>query len=323
MRTFHYEIPLSGDLPTSTTGMLDFTHYLEQGLKDGPDCLMAYCIFPSDSDVLESISLKGQNGQFTSLNLFTYTKLYEGSENDLKACVAENLAMASEEACLKTPVTVNGNMIDHGLTGENPDILYHITEADRLPDILQNGLIPGNGSNHYKDMENHTYLCEGVDIAPWLCALPHLKHPAVVKVNTKDIPSLEPGRFFTDRSYIPDGYGEYRTKGTIPPSAIQKIDLTENTDLSNIIRGQMKDACTLALDKDSRNEVTRGLSRLSELGFDNLSSLPEEGNERYPWDNPEIAENTNKTIEALPWDDPKSFEDAINAISWDEPKQER
>ena len=166
MRTFHYEIPLSGDLPTSTTGMLDFTHYLEQGLKDGPDCLMAYCIFPSDSDVLENISLKGKNGQFTSLNLFTYTKLYEGSENDLKACVAENLAMASEEACLKTPVTVNGEVKDHGLTGENPEVLYHITEVDRLPDILQNGLIPGNGSNHYKDMENHTYLCEGWILRP-------------------------------------------------------------------------------------------------------------------------------------------------------------
>ena len=94
MRTFHYEIPLSGELPTSTTGMSDFTYYLENGLKDGPDCLMAYCIFPSDSDVLESVSLKGKNGQFTSLSLFTYTKLYEGSENDLKNCVAENLAMA-------------------------------------------------------------------------------------------------------------------------------------------------------------------------------------------------------------------------------------
>lgn len=305
MRTFHYEIPLSGDLPTSTTGMLDFTHYLEQGLKDGPDCLMAYCIFPSDSDVLESISLKEQNGHFTSLNLFTYTKLYEGSENDLKACVAENLAMASEEACLKTPITVNGEVKDHGLTGENPEVLYHITEADRLPDILQNGLIPGNGSNHYKDMENHTYLCEGVDIAPWLCALPHLEHPVILKVNTKDISGLEPGRFFTDRSYIPDGYGEYRTKGTIPPSAIQKVDLTDAPLLSDVMHAQMEEACSLAQDKGSRDEVVRGLSRFSELGLTDLPSLPEEGNDMYPWD------------------DLKSFEDAVNALPWDEPEQER
>lgn len=77
----------------------------------------------------------------------------------------------------------------------------------------------------------------------------------------------------------------------------------------------MKDACTLALDKDSRTEVTRGLSRLSELDFDNLSSLSEEGNERYPWDDPEITESINKVIEALPWNDPESFEDAINALS--------
>lgn len=323
MRTFHYEIPLSGELPTSTTGMSDFTYYLENGLKDGPDCLMAYCIFPSDSDVLESVSLKGKNGQFTSLSLFTYTKLYEGSENDLKNCVAENLAMASEEACLKTPVAVNGEVLDHGLTGENPKILYHITEADRLPDIEKNGLIPGNGSNHYKDMEDHIYLCKGVDIAPWLCALPHLEHPVILKIETKDIPGLEPGRFFTDRSYITDGYGEYRTKSIIPASAIQKVDLTDAPLLSDAIHAQMEEICTLALDKISRNEVARGLSRLSELGLNKLPSLPEEGNERYPWDDPEIAENVNKAIEALPWDDPKSFEDAINALSWDEPKQER
>ena len=102
----------------------------------------------------------------------------------------------------------------------------------------------------------------------WLCALPHLEHPAIIKVNTKDIPDLEPDRFFTNRSYISDGYGEYRTKGTIPPSTIQKINPTEDTDLSDVIHDQIKDACTLALDKGSRDEVTRGLSQLSELGFD-------------------------------------------------------
>ena len=305
MRTFHYEIPLSGELPTSTTGMLDFTHHLEEGLKDGPDCLMAYCIFPSDSDVLESISLKGQNGQFTALSLFTYTKLYEGTENDLKNCVAENLAMASEEACLKAPVTVNGEVTDHGLTGENPEVLYHITEADHLSNIEKNGLIPRNGSNHYKDMEDHTYLCEGVDIAPWLCVLPHLEHPVILKIETKDIPGLEPGRFFTDRSYIPDGYGEYRTKGVIPASAIQKVDLADAPLLSDAIHAQIEEACTLALDKGSRDEVARGLSRFSELGLTDLPSLREEGNDLYPWD------------------DAKSFEDAINSLPWDEPGQER
>ena len=109
----------------------------------------------------------------------------------------------------------------------------------------------------------------------------------------------------TVQVYIPDSYGECRTKGTIPPSAIQNVDLTDAPLLSDAMHAQMEEACSLVQDKGGRDEVVRGFSRFSELGLTNLPSLPEEGNGMYPRD------------------DPKSFEDAINSLPWDEPKQSR
>lgn len=60
--------------------------------------------------------------------------------------------------------------------------------------------------------------------------------------------------------YIPDGYGEYRTKGTIPPLAIQKVNLTNAPLLSDAVHAQMEEACSLVQDKGSRDEVVRGFS---------------------------------------------------------------
>lgn len=83
------------------------------------------------------------------------------------------------------------------------------------------------------------------------------------------------------------------------------MDLTDALVLSDAVHAQMEEVCSLAQDKGSRDKVVRSLSRFSELDLTDLPSLPEEGNDMYPWD------------------DPKNFEDAISSLPWDELEQSR
>lgn len=259
IQTYKYRFPATGlasDMPTFTENIL------EENLKNGPECLMAYCIFPSDSDILDKVTIDVENGKITAINLHTYTQLWEDMDDDFKACVQENLNEIS------AGITLSGSVEALGLEGDLPAKLYHITEKENINSIMQNGLIPKTGENNYKNMENYVYLCDRKDLAPWLSILKHMDHPVILEVDTAGLNGVEPGRMFKDRDYIPEGYGEYRTTESVPISSIKTIDFEkEYDDLSTELREKISNQLNLAASADEISEANAGLHRLLYMGI--------------------------------------------------------
>ena len=314
MKVYRYELPFNGPHSLSSASLQILRDHLEENLKDGPDCLMAWCIFPPDGEVVEKAAIdmrETEDGIAGSIVLTTYSKLYHGCEKELLDCVAENLKTAAEETANRTgePISLklDGGVLSLGLTGDMPDTLYHITEASRLPDIKRQGLVPGNGRNHYKDMDAHTYLCEEKDLAAWLCVLPHVKNPVILKIDAASLDSIESGRFFNDRDAFPEGYGEYRTGDPIPPSAVAEVNLAAEPDLRERLSADLRRAVRTG--KDSA-EVAAGLARFANMGLKDLYNT-------YTRE-PEKAPGWEPLKGPSPWDDPDAFEEAVADLPWDD-----
>lgn len=266
MQTYKYHLPVKGSkdtIPVFTASML------KDELIDGSDCLMAYCIFPTDSAIVDYVDFDIDKEDITAINLHTYTQLWEGMESDLKDCLQTNLAKIAPN------LVITGDIEALGLEGSIPDVLYHITERGRLSDIMKEGLTPDIGRNNYKNMEKQVSLTDKKDVAPWLCILKHLDDPVILEVDTRDVTSIETGRVFKDRSYVPEGYGEYRSKDIIPVSAVSQIALGENQftkDLKAAVIKQVECSKTA----DEFEEVKTGMKRLEYLGLMNESEVQEQ-----------------------------------------------
>ena len=275
MQTYKYRFPAIGQLdPYSATEYLDM---LESSLKDSPDCLMSYCIFPSDSDILDHVELDmDRDGYISGIELHTYTRLWDGMENDLKNCMKENLAAMAEEfdeeigedICLEGPVQALGR------EGDIPKTLYHITDRKNLDAILTEGLVPDIGANNYKNMEPYVHLAEKDSVAPWMAILKHVDDPVILQIDTEDLEGFETGRIFTDREFTkPDGYGEWRTAEAVPASNIQEAELTDafKADLLSQTLTQINRAISV----DEKAETMTGAVRLMQMGItdDSLKNL--------------------------------------------------
>lgn len=260
MKTYGYRFSASG----KAEDILPFTEAeFENTLRDSPDCLGTYCIFPSDSDILESASFGIEGDDVTSVTIRTYTELYEGSEDDLKECVACCLAEAAPSVAIK------GDVEAMGMEGDVSDVLYHITERANLESIQKDGIIPANGKNHYKDDSNHIYLAERKDLAAWMCIIPHLDDPVILEVDAAGL-DIQPGRHFSDRPYLDkEGYGEYRTSQTVPAEAVKEVPL--DGPLGTMI-GQ---AVKVYQERDNGSgEPARGMARLEKAGYMDIDDLP-------------------------------------------------
>lgn len=298
MNTYKYQFSASGKVDEQYTFT---TTLLENKLKDGYDCLAAYGIFPSDSDILDHVSIDTNHNEITAINLHTYTELYEGMENDLKDCVQENLNAITEEHDLDITdaIKIGSDVRALGLQDNIPETLYRISQKKNLNSILENGLIPQQGKNGYKSHEDYVYLMEKCDIPAWMAVLPNLDDPVILEIDTTNLEGIEPGRHFTDRDFVmPNGYGEYRTKNVIPASNIKQIELTEEVKIELLTA--MKEQLDRAKGND-RIEAARGIDRLSTMGI-------------WLHDYPDLGTIKPKTEEGLPWDDKEQGDGLTKAL---------
>lgn len=245
---------------------------LESKLKDGPSCLMSYAIFPTDGDILEHVDYgRDKEGNLESINVHTYSRLWDGMESDLFDCVRDNIT----DWCDDNDITFSlvefpeyGKADYLGREGTIPETLYHIAEAKDLEDISRDGLIPGCGKNAYKDHDAHTYFTDEKSLPAWMSVIPHLKEPVILEVDVKNV-KVEYGRHFSDRNYLPEGYDEYRTAEYIPPEDVTEADLhTDNDRLAGILtEGISKQMTNVEPHDPEFSEIARGLDRLEYMGI--------------------------------------------------------
>lgn len=306
---YHYRIPAAGSFDDISTITITA---LERELKNGPDCLMSYCIFPSDSDILHKavidVDKKGVNG----VSLLTYSKLWKGQEADLKDCLKENLQKVMPSIELK------GDVEDKGLTGDMPKTLYHIAERDNLHDILEKGLQPGQGSNSYKNTDDYIYLADIDSVAPWLAVLKHLENPVILEIDTEGMKALEPGRVFNDRDFISNSYGEYRTKEIIHPEKLHEAQITKYNRLGVKIMSDCVEQMENAKNPDEVSEAAAGIRRAALLGAMNEKHAEQIVGRHGEKDTSKQITPSDKSvpeIEIPPWDEPDAFNDAVRGIS--------
>lgn len=322
--TYKYQFPASGkasDMPAFAASKL------EGHLNEGYDCLGAYCMFDTHSKTLDHVSFDVDNtGNVTTVNIHTYTELWEGNEKDFRDCVETNLAKVTDA------IKIDGDVKVLGIEGTCPETLYHITEEKNLDDIMEKGLVPMTGKNNYKNMEDYVYLASEQDIAPWLSILKNVEKPVIIEVNTSGLTGIEQGRVFTtDRSFTPQGYGEYRTQDIIPPSALTVKQFSRDDDFGRKLCDDMARQLenVQSENKQEWQEVMTGIERLEQMGIitdqkktDMLDTHKNPGHEAagektamdedegLPWD-----KNDNGRTPA--WDDEKAFADAVRTIPED------
>lgn len=315
MQTYKYRFKTSGSIDDTSTF---FISMLENKLKDGPDCLMAYCIFPTDSDILDHVSIDmDKEKNIKAINLHTYTELWTGMESDLRNCVEENLAAITPNIKIEDDVEALGR------EGKVPKILYHIADKKDLDSIMKKGLIPGQGNNGYKSDEDYVYLASEKDLASWLSVLKNVDDPVILKIDTDsmaDSQEIEMGRMFHDRSFIPEGYTEYRTTKTVPASAIKEVDFKKgNDELSKKLEIDMIYQLTDVRSDNEFNEVTTGMNRLVDLGImhkDVVNTMITAYREEYMSES-KVSESEKPDIEddGPPWDE-DDFTKAIDEMSY-------
>lgn len=273
MQTYKYVINARTGA-VSTEQLDDVKERLGQKLINSPDCLMAYAMFPTDGDILEHVDMNMESGSLESISINTYSKLWEGREDDLFDCVAANLSEIQKEQpelpIIELPEYTGIDRVKFlGREGKIPDKLYHIVEAENLEEIYRDGIIPGAGKNTYKDTENHIYLTDAKDLPAWLSVLPNLKEPVILEVDTGTL-KVEYGRHYSDRDFIPNGYGEYRTAEYIPTEDIREADLGQgHNELATHIWGGVLDQLD-NVDPDNAfefSQVSNGLDRLVYMGL--------------------------------------------------------
>lgn len=285
MNTYKYRIPVSGKAEEQPTFMIS---KLENRLRNGPDCIGTYCIFPSDSSILNHVSVELTTTDVTAINIYTYTKVYAGMENELTDCVRENLnelAKAHETSAIE----IAGEIQFEGMQGKIPDKLYRLSQKNHIDSILNDGLIPKIGGRGYKSNQEYVYLMEARDIPVWISVLPNLNDPVIFEIDTTGLDGIEPGRYFTDRSYV-KGYGEYRTENAIPPDHIRKIELTDEDvqRLTNAIENYFHNTTD-----DQMHELKRGWSR----AFYNMRTETENWNDR------EVGDSLEESLRQMTLED--------------------
>lgn len=322
-QTYGYRFPASGVVENA-----DQAELLSGLLDSSPSCLGAYAMFPSDSAVLESVDFEMEGSEYPkrlkAVNMHTFVPAYDGSENDLMDCMAENLGEILPNARLTEPVQAVGK------EGGVPETLYHITEKASLDSIMKDGLVPSNGNNAYKDHDDHVYLASANDLAPWMAVLPNMEDPVILKVDAKGLTDIEQGRVFNDREYVDGVYSEYRTAEKISADRLSMLSPENEAD-----KAVCEDMCAKMMQQMTRNnqiedttmsasftadEPFIGAKRLHDMGYlddERYSVVTECLSQMDGYDMPpgveklvtEMRENgelaDNGPVE-LPWDEPEN-----------------
>lgn len=269
MQTYRYRFPASGRIGDYREQAETYMGAVRENLNTGQDCLGAYAMFPTDSRILDRVDVDmDSNGSVSSLSLHTYTKLWDGREDDLKECVEENLKAAAVD-CFgdeNRGIRVEGSVEFLGREGDVPKTLYHIADRKNLDSILENGLVPDNGENKYKDPENHVYLCDMDDLPVWLSVLKHVDDPVILEVDTEGLDGIETGRVFDDRGYTRGLYTEYRTTDPIPASSLKEADLGMGSKLRKHTNNRMIGQLVYCTSNNDVAEVATGMKRLVKMG---------------------------------------------------------
>lgn len=265
MQTYRYRFHAEGD--RKDRGSIEkMAARMEGYLKDGPDCLAACCIFPTDSCTLDHVSLEwDEAGNLSAVDVHTYTQMWEGGEEEFFQCMEDNMQNAADDMRLDyAPFALKGygTVTAMGLEGDVPKTLYHIMERDKLESVMKEGLIPGRGNNGWKSAEDFVYLADEKDLATWISVLQHADDPLILEIDTEGL-DIEPGRTFDDRGYM-GAYGEYRTKGAVPPSAIKQADL--GSQLGARLAQDVSAQYERAKETGMTDEPERGMERLKKMG---------------------------------------------------------
>lgn len=321
MQTYQYRFPVSGQFKDKATRK-SYAEELYHQLTDSPDCLDAYCAFPTRGAILHGVTMESDEQQnIRAVHLHTYMQVWEGSEQDFTDCVTENLNIVNESLGKgSTPLAINGELEDLGLEGEAPKILYQIMKKERLETVLQDGMTPRQGKNAYKQDEDRIHLCEAKDIAPWLSIL-KVDDPAIVEVDTEGLTGLKPGSTFKDRDYCPAGYSEYYTTEPIPVDAIKKTDLS--LYIGDRIALDLVNQVNRAESVDEIQETVRGLRRGAGMGMISSNYAEDVINARQEAlakkQMPELPKETTPSLEAedegLPWAEEDDFTKAVASLS--------
>lgn len=100
MATYHYRFLASGNKDAQPASVGDI---LKDKLINGTIPLYMCAPFPTDSDILDRITLDTDNNEITAVNLYTYTEfqdnvlLHDIYEGTFKKCLELNLAEIAEE----------------------------------------------------------------------------------------------------------------------------------------------------------------------------------------------------------------------------------
>lgn len=295
MQIYRYRFPASGKtsgMPESAASML------AEELTDSPDCLMAECIFPSDSCIVDHVGFETKGSDVTAVNLYTYTEMWEdipGSGQSNMQALTDAMKCNLEK--VTGAVTITGEGEAMGREGSVPKTLYHITDRTKMTAIEREGLVPDSGKNSWKTSEDCVYLCDERNVAPWLGILKGIDNPVVLEIDTGDLSGIETGRVFEDRFYLNDVYSEYRTTEPVPVTAITEIDFgKDHEELGRMIREQVEGYAARATKDDGLSEVQISMQRLELLGI--------KENEL----NEDMAHEQNESVQDmdfgdLPWDE--------------------
>lgn len=252
---------------------------MKESLNSGPDSIVQHMcpkgIIVQDKNMVDELgfSIFVKDDRISEVRVATHDWLPKHWKDGIRECLQIAADKTGED------ISIDGNM-KYESTDENlPEHFYHITEKKRLDTIMEEGIVPKRGHNDWKSKKKYTYLTEAKYIVPWLGILDHVDEPVILEVDTSKLPSVEQGRIWEDRDYVPGRiYSEHRTTETVLPDAL-RVMLPEEAALLGIndkAIGQLmfvasqepdtRDAETGERIRFGEKEVKLCMDRLKEMG---------------------------------------------------------
>lgn len=248
---------------------------MKENLNKGSESIVQYLcpehFYAKDKNTVDELGFAMEGDKLSAIEVGVHDWFVKHRKNEIREC----FQMAANRACQETgsQITITGNM-KYESTDENlPEYFYHLAEKKSLDTILKDGIVPKRGHNDWKSKKRCTYLTEAQYIVPWLGILDHLDEPVILEVKTDKLPSIEQGRIWEDRDYVPGRiYSEHRTTEIVPPKALRVMSPEEVAALGvnekaidqlMLAAGQKPDVC---YGKTEENEVKQCMGRLREMG---------------------------------------------------------
>ncbi len=121
MKIYKYQFPARAAFD-SEKDMAKYIHALEENLREGPEGIDEWFLFPKGTAIDHIDFDRNEEGSINAMNLYVDKKLFGGQENDLITCVDENLSL-----------TYYG-LDMHGLKGVTITEFVHLAEESEKAD---------------------------------------------------------------------------------------------------------------------------------------------------------------------------------------------